>query len=623
MLLYLSINLPSPTGEWDDYSLPAVSIITDQNIDITENDIMHFKTIFPEWSQYIDYYSLSGYVTKSGGEMPWYFPTYSVACIPFIFILSFLDLPAIYAFAFTNLACLMAMLLTVYWGLQINDKKKLILIGALSINPIIFYLGWISAEAFIYAMLGIAMVCWYNHWYKRAALFVSIAGMLNPVIMIYGIVMIVEYFIFLFKIYGPYKNIKDFIYKNIKRLIRYGTCYIVSLIPLVYNYYNTGHINLTASYSNFTKNTESILLRFKAYLLDLNFGYLPYYSILLIISVILIFVAIQRRHIKYLEWMFTFLATIYLYSIMTHINSAASGIARYNSWGASILIFCVILFFDEILYSSVCIKAVSLLTVMGILLTGSIVFAYGPFNASKVPYTDMTPIARCILDNVPDIYNPLHSTFNSRVNHIDGGYNYHTPIIYTDVNGYIRKILAQDKDKKYLTDICKILSGDISWFNKEVNKLNENAHYISVPKTIEIVKCQDYPIGEDIWFYTDAYNADEYVISGLSAKEEQWSWTDGTTLRMRMDIIGTDKKVLHGYIKSGVFNGSQRTRIYVNGSLVLEDTVTGDINFNFENPDGIAEILIEIPDAVSPLELGQSRDNRKLGLCIQKMKIVD
>ena len=89
MLLYLSINLPSPTGEWDDYSLPAVSIITDQNIDITENDIMHFKTIFPEWSQYIDYYSLSGYVTKSGGEMPWYFPTYSVACIPFIFILSF------------------------------------------------------------------------------------------------------------------------------------------------------------------------------------------------------------------------------------------------------------------------------------------------------------------------------------------------------------------------------------------------------------------------------------------------------------------------------------------------------------------------------------------------------
>ena len=623
MLLYLSINHPSPTGEWDDYSLPAVSIITDQNIDITENDIMHFKMIFPEWSQYIDNYSLSGYVTKSGGEMPWYFPTYSIACIPFIFILSFLGLPAIYAFAFTNLACLMAMLLTVYCGLQINDKKKLLLIGTLSINPIIFYLGWISAEVFIYAMLGITMVCWYNQWYKRAALFVSIAGMLNPVIMIWGVVMIAEYLIFLFKTYGPYKTIKDFIYKNIKRLIIYGTCYIISLIPLIYNYYNTGYINLTASYSGFTQSTETILSRFKAYLLDFNFGYLPYYSILLIISILLILAAIRRRHIKYLEWMCTFFATIYLYSIMTHINSGASGIARYNAWGAAILIFCVILWFDRILYSAVCIKIVSLLFVVGMVLTGTIVFTYGPFNASKVPHTDMTPIARYALDNVPYIYNPLHSTFNSRVNHIDGGYNYQTPIIYTDSNGYIRKILALDKDKKYLRDTCMILSEDTSWLDNELDKLNENAHYISVPRSIKVVQCQNYHIGEDIWFYTDAYNADEYVISGLSIKEEQGSWTDGIRLRMRMNITGTDRKILHGYIKTGVFNESQKIRIYVNEDLVLEDTITGDVNFNFENPDGIAEILIEIPDAVSPLELGLSRDNRKLGLCIQKIQIAD
>ncbi len=30
----------------------------------------------------------------------------------------------------------------------------------------------------------------------------------------------------------------------------------------------------------------------------------------------------------------------------------------------------------------------------------------------------------------PELYNPLHSTFNSRVNHIDGGYSYNLPIYY-------------------------------------------------------------------------------------------------------------------------------------------------------------------------------------------------
>lgn len=71
-----------------------------------------------------------------------------------------------------------------------------------------------------------------------------------------------------------------------------------------------------------------------------------------------------------------------------------------------------------------------------------IVYIYGPMGANKITYMSWTPIAQYVMDNFPSFYNPLHSTFNSRTNHVDGGYFYETPILYTTNEGYVRKILA-------------------------------------------------------------------------------------------------------------------------------------------------------------------------------------
>ena len=69
----------------------------------------------------------------------------------------------------------------------------------LSLNPIVFYLTWISAEVFIYSLLGIAILHWTCKEYHRAAIVLSLAGTLNPTIMAIGIFMIIEYFIVLLK----------------------------------------------------------------------------------------------------------------------------------------------------------------------------------------------------------------------------------------------------------------------------------------------------------------------------------------------------------------------------------------------------------------------------------------
>lgn len=623
--IYCSINMPSPTGEWDDYSLPVASLINERDFSISESDVSAYKEIFPDWASYIDNYALSGYTTRDGGQMSWYFPTYSMACIPFVFILQTLKLPTIYAFVYTNITILLISLFIVLYKLRIGEKRKLLVIFLLSINPIVFYLGWTSAEAFIYSFLVMGLVFWYNRAYKRAAFFVSIAGMLNPTIMSIGIIMILEYFANLLKQMGKDDTFVSFCRHNLLNIFMYGACYIVGVIPFAYNYYNVGHINLTAASGNFTVGRESTISRFLSYLFDLNYGILPYFCVIFIMSLFLLIVACLKKHWRYLQWMFTFFLNVVLYSIMVHINSGMSGIARYNSWGTVVMIFAVCLYFDELIQ---CKKLKVFATVMlsiSTFLTGLIVYQYGPYLASRTSYVYMTPVAAYILDKRPCLYNPLHSTFNSRTTHIDGGYMYETPIIYSTENGYVRKILAKKEDIYELSENYTALSGENEWFLKQLNKLDEKESYISIPSKYKILKCSRYELGSTIWFNDDDFNANHYVSIGLSEPESWGTWTSGHELQMSLRT-SSKATTLHGFIDCGVFNGQQTVQIYVNDQIVNNMVYRGGgIEFDFDNSEehGFINIRIELPDANSPFMLGQSDDNRILGLGLQKMVITD
>ena len=489
LMMYCSIKGAHTIGEWDDYSLPTISIIEQHNISIDNQDIERFKLVFPEWADYFEEcFGLSGYTTRNGGQMTWYFPIYSFVCIPLVQLLRFLRLPPTYGFPYTNLALLMAMLIVVYRYLEINDKKKMLLILCLTINPIIFYLNWISAEVFIFSLIGIAMVCWYNKWYKRAALMISLAGMLNPTILSIGIVMIIEYLTKVLKDRREHEEVKKFAIRSVKKIIVYGSCYIIALIPFVYNYYNTGHINLTASISGFTDGKETTFARFIAYLFDFNFGFLPYFSILFLTALFLIPLAICRKQWNYIKWMACFLINVFLYSIMVHINSGMSGIARYNAWGAVIMIFAVCIYFNKTLKKPILKVLTNILLIISTMLTGLIISAYGPMSASNTSSVCMLPIAEKVLNSVPSIYNPLHSTFNSRVNNIDGGYDYPTPIIYCNSEGHVKKILATSEDAEEILNNYTVILGDEKWLKEQVDKLSEKETYISVPFKYIIVK---------------------------------------------------------------------------------------------------------------------------------------
>lgn len=626
ILIYCSVRTPKPKGEWDDYSLPVASVLNDHNFSISDQDVVVYKQLFPEWAGYIDTYSLSGYTVKNGsGEMPWYFPTYSVACIPITLLLKALGLPAIYAFAYTNLTVLLLSLIFILYCLKTSEVRKALLIAALSINPIVFYVSWASAEVFIYAMLVMGLASWYNQWHKRAALFVSIAGMLNPTIMSIGLIMIVKYAVKL--LLAKNKDISwfNFIKANISEVAMYGCCYLIGLIPMAYNYYNIGYINLTASLDSFTHGKESTVSRLWSYLFDLNYGILPYFAVLLLVGIMLIIPAVRKKHWDYLEWMFTFLLNIALYSVMIHINCGMSGIARYNSWGVLLLIFPVIMFFDEIIHRKQAVKGIRIALSAGIVITGIVVMQYGPDSASNTSHVRMTPIAEWVLKKAPNLYNPLHSTFNSRTIHQDGGYNYETPVVYVDKDSYVRKILATADDKEQILSEYLSLNGKSDWLKDQVSKLDKEESYISIPGEYKIVKILEYTLGNPITFTSEGYNAEDYVAKGLSVREDWGSWTEGDEFILRFKT-NSDCAVISGEINSRVYNKAQDVTVYINDEKVYEQDnfAGGTLQFNFRNPGymQLIEIKVEIPNAISPVEFGYS-DSRVLGLGIYSMMFTE
>lgn len=619
-------------GEWDDYIFPTVTLMTQHKIGISEADIPIIQEYYPEWKNEIERTgtnNLSGRYNKNGDILTWYFPTFALACIPMIMLLRFLGQPATYAFCFTNLGAVMVLLLIVYKYLQIQDKTKFMLIILLSINPIVFYYSWPSGEVLIYTFMAIGLIFWYNKWYKRAAVFISLAGTLNPTIMSVGIIMICEYAFYLRSQQSNDLSWLSLIKRNVGDIVKYGSCYIIGLIPMIYFYYNTGFINLTASYDRYTIGTETVMQRFFAYLFDLNFGILPYYPIILITGLILLAAACIQKHWRYIEWFITFAINVMLYSLMIHINSGMAGMSRYNTWGALILVFAVCLYGSELIKRITIRKIFKASIGLNALFLMLIVYHYGPVSAYNTSCITWTPIAQYVMDNFPSIYNPLHSTFNSRTINQDGGYVYKTPIIYTANDGYVRKILASSKDSDVLRNLCISLTNE-DWLEKQIRKLGEKDTYISIPKKYKVITADFYNIGMELSFAgADSYNARPYVINKFELYEnENWgTWTKGNQFGMRFKTQ-SNKEKLHGTIECDAFNGFQNYIIYVNEEKIAEGIAIGNdikIEFDFNNPGAykVINIKIELPDANSPKNLGQSNDSRILGLGLKKIVFTD
>lgn len=111
------------------------------------------------------------------------------------------------------------------------------------------------------------------------------------------------------------------------------------------------------------------------------------------------------------------------------------------------------------------------------------------------------------------------------------------------------------------------------------------------------------------------------IVQGLSAAEKNYTWTDGDCLEMNCNFAAS--KSLHGIIEvPQVFNEQQKIVVVVDGVKVFAKVVKNNENIEFDfvsNSEGMTNIQILMPDAISPSALGIANDERKLGLAIKSI----
>lgn len=633
-LIYIMQINESFTGwEADDYTLMTASLINDHNITISKEDIEFAKKYFPEWGDTLYSSSnssmdtvngLSGYTARNGEQLAWYAPTYSLYCIPFVFLMSAMGICRTYAFRIANLFIMIIALLVVNKKVKIKESLKFLLILTLSIHPIVFTLYSASAEVFIYSMLLISVVYWMNKEYHKAALFCSIAATMNVTILVWGAIMIAIYLYNVGKSDSNRFNIKN-LFINWKKILIYGSCYIIAIIPLIFNYYQIGHINLSAAGMT-DKNILSILSHFVAYFFDLNFGFLPYFFINMILAVVVFIISIIKKNWKYSALFIALLGITLGYSMMIHINCGMDAISRYNSWNSVFLIAIVFYGIDELVNKKNIFNGAVIVLIIELLIT-FLVLRIISIKKYKANYMEMLPVASYVLDNFPSLYNPLHSTFNSRVNHIDGGYDCELPIIYYNNEGVARKILV---DKNSVDTVKEILIGndeDLEWLNEKLSNI-EKEQYISIGNSRSLCKYIDYNIGEKINFYGYNSNANIYIEKGISSSENLYTWSNGKKIILKKlkveDANLNDKYTMK--VKLFMTYGKQRVVIKQGNDVVFQETLEGENELLVPvtvNNQGIIDITIELPDAVSPKRRENSKDTRVLAIALQEIVILD
>ncbi len=626
-------------GEADDYTAPVASLLNDHDFAISADDLSLYRKLFPEWDHLVDRFEFSSFRTRDGDEvLTWYIPVYALACLPLVKILPLLGVSAAYAFCCTNYILFALAMVVVWVRLRVPRGLRLLLILLLSIHPVVFYLCWPSAEVLLYALVVMSLVFWHGASFRKAVFFMSIAAMLNPALLIAASAIVVDDL----RVKSKQGDLKLFSPGCFRESAILMGCGLLAVIPLAYNFYHTGHANLTASlevyYASGTfssiKGLLSVFRRFIAYLFDLNYGFLPYFPVAFPLFVIMVSVAVFKKRHGNLIMPVAFLGIVVFYSVMSHINCGMSGIARYNAWSSAFFLFFICL--EGVTSDNVRAFQVRMgLSALGLLLTGSIVCSYGICDANRTSWLSMTPVARFVCDKASCLYNPLHSTFYARVRHDpDVDFVVSTnmpaieasmPVVYYAGDGFVRKVLASSADRQRLDSWLLTPEGRGEFLAKHLNFLGPRPRYLDFARHDAIAFAPEMPIGEALFFKAGRCEGKLYFIHGLSHTEADGTWTCNRQAVMSFKTSSAASR-LHAQFDCHSFHHSQPVKIMVDGEVVFDGLCGNDgFSFWFENPGPGKAIrfIYELPEAASPESYGLSGDRRILGIFLRSLAITE
>ncbi len=461
--------------EIDSYVLPTVAMEYRHSLIITQEDIDRAKVDFPEYYEKVDGFDSlrsSGLVKITDDKwLAFYFPSYSMFCIPLKLLLQALGADQIWAFTATNALFVVAALIYLYRRLKVPPVFKLLSVLLFVVSPIEMYIHYISAEAVMFSLIAISLVMYSNEKYRLSALLLSVAGMTNPTVMGIGIVMVAVYLV---KMFLNRKNVKIFSGKNVLGTIKYACCYIPCLVPFIFNAVCIGTGNPTSGGTTLADYGERVL----TYLFDVNTGFFSFAPLTLIVFLVLVVISLIKKDLSALIYAGFLIAPVLAYSLMIYINCVPVFCARYVMWTYPALIIGTSVLGGKMIHRDAVKYAVS----------GSLAAAAAAMvtiNYIPMYYYGFNGMTRFLLDNIPAAYNPYRAMFCAETDKISWPFSVETPCFYfSGKDGTLRKLLFKSTDD-YKNEVVSAVKGSgesLERFSELVNSVPSDGdfHYVNV-----------------------------------------------------------------------------------------------------------------------------------------------
>lgn len=432
-------------GESDDYILLSIALQNHASDRIVDADIEQARRDFAgmNWD-----FSPEGYlhlpISQPGPEgttyYSWYFITYSLFCIPFERLVGLLGIHRVYGFYLANLCILLLSVYLAETWLRKAVACPRLLPYLLLWTPSLVYLFWPSAEVFLMACATLAAAALFSGRYLTAAFWSGVAASMNIAFMLLYPFLYLKYFFrkdtFISMKKEAIKRAAIHTLAHPWNALLFVLFTFIGFIPVVINLLRWKRMTVMQDLGS----TAGFRGRFVAYIVDLNFGILPYFPFLLLLFLLLLIFTKKKE-------LYLFVASIggliMSFSLMIHINCGMGFINRYLSWTMPFLTLGIA-YYASFIEKKSSVQGIRILLFASVLYTSSVsLYYFITYQGNVIPYTVMLPLPQKVMQIVPAWYNPLPSTFNSRINNVDGGYDVekNLPILYRDKKGNIRKAL--------------------------------------------------------------------------------------------------------------------------------------------------------------------------------------
>lgn len=185
----------------------------------------------------------------------------------------------------------------------------------------------------------------------------------------------------------------------------------------------------------------------------------------------------------------------------------------------------------------------------------------------------------------------------------------------------------EDRKREYYYYTLDIDSGDLDHLppmtEYVIDSKNNNLESFHLLK----YKVENYHLGDQLSFVNEG-PAYSYVVYGVGSSMGTYPWTNGKQmiLAFNLDNIPQNDLLFHLNLH-GILNGKQHVIASVNGETVYSDTLVDNASsIEFVIPkntitENLLEISFELPDAISPAEIGMNDDIHILALWLSDITI--